>query len=47
MVEIEGKRGRELSLLLMPDIKEAMETLVKKRRGQRQFKRQVFLYPPV
>ena len=47
MVEIEGKRGRELPLLLMPDIKEAMEILVKKRRGQHQLKRQVFLYPPL
>ena len=47
MVEIEGKRGREVPLLLMPDIKEAMEILVKKRRSQHQFKRQVFLYPPV
>ena len=47
MVEIEGKRGRELPLLLMPDIKEAMEILVKKRRSQHQSKQQVFLYPPV
>ena len=47
MVEIEGKRGRELPLLLMPDIKEAMEILVKKRRSQHQSKQQVFLYTPV
>ena len=47
MVEIQGKRGRELPLLLMPDIKEAMEILVKKRRSQHQPKQQVFLYPPV
>ena len=38
MVEIEGKRGRELPLLLKPDIKEAMEILVKKRRSQHQLK---------
>ena len=47
MVEIEGKRGREAPLLLMPDIKEAMEILVKKRRHHHQFQPQVFLYPPV
>lgn len=46
MVEIEGKRGREVPLLLMPDIKKAMEILVKKRQSQLQSK-QVFLYPPV
>ena len=45
MVETEGKSGRELPQLLMPDIKEAMEILLKKRRGQHQSKQQVFLYP--
>ena len=30
MVEIEGKRGRQVPLLLMPDIKKAMEILVKR-----------------
>ena len=47
MVEIEGKRGRQVPLLLMPDIKKAMEILVKKRQSQHQSKQQVFLYPPV
>ena len=47
MVETEGKRGRELPLLLTTDIKEAMEILLKKRRGQHQSNQQVFLYPPV
>lgn len=47
MVEIEGKRGRELPLLLMPDIKEAMKILVKKTQSQHRSKQQVFLYPPV
>lgn len=32
MVEIEGKRGRKVPVLLTPDIKEAMDILVKKRR---------------
>ena len=41
MVEIEGKRGREVPLLLMPDIKEAMEILVKKRRSQHQLNAKV------
>ncbi|CAH3020709.1 unnamed protein product [Porites evermanni] len=40
MVETEGKSGRELPQLLMPDIKEAMEILLKKRRGQHQSKQQ-------
>ena len=32
MVEIEGKRGRKVPVLLTPDIKGAMDILVKKRQ---------------
>ena len=47
MVDIESKRGHKVSVLLTPDIKGAMDILVKKRQeAKHQYKQQVFLCPP-